>query len=139
MFVTGLPHPCIYRITVDERLDEDRVRLLITSLAHKAYRDGERFRDSYDTWVPDEREESISQSELACLRTELGISSTQLDWKALEEGRVYLAGEFSLVADGFAIARGDAAFERIDQLEFVKAPAREFYTNLLVRRAAGEP
>jgi hypothetical protein len=137
--VTALSHPCVYRITVDERLDEDRVRLLITSLADKPYRDGQCFQDCYETWLPDEREESVTQTEFAWLRAELGISSQQIAWKALAEGMVYLGGEFSIVADGFVITRGESAFERIDHLEFVKTPAREFYTNLLVRRAGSEP
>jgi hypothetical protein len=137
--VTILSRPCIYRITVDERLDEDRVRLLITSLVDKPYRDGQCFQDTYDTWGPEEREESLSQTEFAWLGAELGIAPTQLTWKALEEGRVYLAGEFSVVTDGFVIRRGESAFERIDHLEFVKASARQLYTHRLVRRAGGEP
>jgi hypothetical protein len=130
------PHPRIHRITVDERLDEDRVRLLITSLAPKpgarpAYQDGERFQDVYETWMPDEREVCLSQSEFTCLRAELAISSTKVTWKGLDEGCVYLAGEFSIAADSFVIARGQDQFEPINHLEFVNRPARELYTSLL--------
>jgi hypothetical protein len=138
------PHPRIHRITVDERLDEDRVRLLITSLAPKpdtrpAYQDGECFQDIYETWMPDEREVCLSQSEFTCLRTELAISSTKITWKGLDEGCVYLAGEFAIAADSFVIARGQGQFEAINDLEFVQAPARELYTSVLTAHAGGEP
>jgi hypothetical protein len=136
--VTAPLHPCVYRITVDERLDEHRVRLLITSLADQPYREGQRFQDRYETWMPDEREESLSQAEFCSLRAELGIPSTPISWTALDEGRVYLAGEFSVESDGFGIASGRAAFERIDHLDFVKIPACELYTSLLVRQTGAE-
>lgn len=88
--------------------------------------------------MPNEREETLSQAEFCSLRAELGIPSTPITWKELEEGRVYLAGEFSVAADGFEIASGRAAFERMDHLDFVKNPACEFYTSLLVRGTGGE-
>jgi hypothetical protein len=129
----------VHRITVDERLDEDRVRLLITSLAPSphtpAYQDGDRFQDSYETWMPDEREVCVSHDEFLWLRAELAISTTKITWKGLSEGHVYLAGEFSITADSFVIARGQDQFEPINHLEFVEAPARELYTSLL----GGEP
>jgi hypothetical protein len=135
------PHPRIHRITVDERLDEDRVRLLITSLAprpdtRRPYRDGERFHDRYETWMPDEREVCLSQSEFTCLRTELAISSTKITWKGMNEGCVYLAGEFAITADAFVIARGQDQFEPINDLEFVKAPEHELYTSLFAAHDA---
>jgi hypothetical protein len=134
--VTTPPHPRVHRITVDERLDEDRVRLLITSLAPKPdtrspYQDGERFHDHYETWMPDEREVCISKSEFSCLRTELAISSTKITWKGLDEGCVYLAGEFQIAVDSFVIARGQDHFEPINHLDFVELPARELYASLL--------
>jgi hypothetical protein len=130
------PHPRVHRITVDERLDDDRVRLLITSLAPKPeprppYQDGECFHDRFETWMPDEREVCITQSEFTCLRTELGISSSKITWKGMHEGCVYLAGEFSIGADCFSIARGQDQFEPINDLEFVKMPVRELFTSLL--------
>jgi hypothetical protein len=132
------PHPRIHRITVDERLDEDRVRLLITPLAPRlhtpAYEDGDRFQDSYETWMPDEREVCVSHDEFLWLRAELAISTTSttnITWTGLSEGHVYLAGEFSIAADSFVIARGQDQFEPINHLEFVEAPARELYTSLL--------
>jgi hypothetical protein len=135
------PHPRIHRITVDERLDEDRVRLLITSLAprpdsRRPYRDGERFQDHFDTWMPDEREVCISRSEFTCLRAELAISSTKITWKGMSEGCVYLAGEFSIGADSFIIARGQDQFEPIKDLEFVTAPDYELYMSVLVEHDA---
>lgn len=143
MLVTASPpHPRIHRITVDERLDEDRVRLLITCLAptpdtRPPYHDGEPFLDRYETWMPDEREVCISQSEFTCLRAELAISSTKMPWKGLGEGCVYLAGEFSIAADSFVIARGQDQFEPIHHLEFVEGHARELYSSLLAVRASG--
>jgi hypothetical protein len=136
--VTAPLRPHVYRITVDERLDDHRVRLLITSLAEQPYRDGQRFQDRYETWMPDEREESLSQAEFCSLRAELGIPTTSVSWTALDEGRVYLAGEFEIAADAFEIASGRAAFERIDHLDFVKIPAGELYTSLLVRQTGAE-
>jgi hypothetical protein len=136
--VTAPLHPRVYRITVDERLDEHRVRLLITSLADQPYREGQRFQDRYETWKPVEREESLSQAEFCSLRSELGIPSTPVSWTALDEGRVFLAGECSVAADGFGIASGQAAFERIDHLDFVKVPTCELYTSLLVRQTGAE-
>lgn len=138
---TSQPHPRVHRITVDERLDEDRVRLLITSLAPRPdlrppYQDGDRFEDRYETWMPDEREVCISQGEFTCLRAELAISSTKITWKGLSEGQVYLAGEFALTPDGFVIARGQDQFEAIHHLEFVQAPDRELYTSVMVPQAA---
>lgn len=134
---TTQPHPRVHRITVDERLDEDRVRLLITSLAPRPdprapYQDGDRFEDRYETWMPDEREVCLSQSEFTCLRTELAISSTKITWKGLSEGQVYLAGEFAIAADGFMIARGQDQFEPIHHLEFVQEPDRELYMSVMV-------
>lgn len=136
MVTPSPPHPRIHRITVDERLDDDRVRLLITSLAPKPdtrlpYQDGECFLDLYEVWMPDEREVCLSKSEFTCLRAELAISSTKVTWKGLDEGCVYLAGEFLVAANSFVIARGQDQFEPIHHLEFVKVPARELYTSLL--------
>jgi hypothetical protein len=131
------PHPRVHRITVDERLDEDRVRLLITSLAPKHFHDGEHFHDRYETWMPDEREICLSQSEFPHLRAELAIASSNIAWNGLDEGCVYLAGEFWIAADSFVIARGQDQFEPIHGLEFVETSARELYSSLLVAHAGG--
>jgi hypothetical protein len=144
MVSSSQPHPRVHRITVDERLDEDRVRLLITSLApppetRQPYQDGDRFEDQYETWMPDEREVCISQRESACLCSELAISSAKIAWKGLREGQVYLAGEFAVAPDGFVIARGQAQFEPIHHLEFVQAADRELYMSVMLSIPGPQP
>jgi hypothetical protein len=116
----------------------------MTSLAPKPdprspYQDGERFNDHYETWMPDEREVCISKREFTLLRAELAISSNEITWKGLDEGCVYLAGEFQIAADSFVIARGQAQFEPINHLDFVERPARELYASLLDAHAGDHP
>lgn len=120
--------PRVWRITVDERMSDDWVRLLVTRLAPGK----SIFTDSYDDWDPDEDEVNASDKDfLARMHGQPGDSVT---WASLQEGQVYLAGEFVVVGkppQAFEVAPGTHRFERIDHYPLVKNQTKDLYARLV--------
>jgi len=118
----------VRRITVDERLSDDHVRVLIAPLTEKV----ETCADRDEDWGP-EREVLVSPTNYA---RRMGVRKEELSWRALEEGQVFLVGEFEPLGDpaapdGFRVRPGARAFLRIDRLPLVKEQAKRLYSALV--------
>jgi hypothetical protein len=124
--------PKVYRITIDERLSEDLLRLEICELI-KVDESG-AFKDEPEFWKdisadgeeivarpidPDKKTEKESYTRLMSIPES---EASQYPWNDLKEGQVYLSGSFEVkeVKDGEKTARryfvstGEEAFKRID-------------------------
>lgn len=130
------PDVLVRRITVDERLADDLIRLLVCPLAEGV----EVFLDREEDWA-DEHEVLIHPETYA---QELGIPSAQepeeedWPWEALKEGQVFLSGEFEIVGDPrtpkyFKVSPGQKQFVRVDNLEEFKEDVKRIYSDLLTR------
>ena len=125
----------VYRITVDERLSDNLVRLLIAPLAAGV----DTFADRDQDWGPEE-EVMVTAANYA-LR--MGVPEAELPWRTLAEGQVFLVGHFKTVGaraapEGFQVRPGPGGrtWLRIDNLSLVKEPAKQLYS-ALIRREEG--
>ncbi len=124
----------VRRITIDERLAEDLIRVAICPLAKNV----RAFLDRAGDWGP-ERESFIHPKDYV---RKLGITDAELwPWESLTEGQVFLSGNFELVpkkrVDGsielgyFQIRRDQRRFERIDQLDAIRTSIHQLYAHAL--------
>lgn len=123
----------VRRITVDERLADDLVRLAVCPLAEGV----EEFFDREGDW--DKERQWWARPENYARK--MGIPAAQREkwpWERLEEGQVFLSGEFEIVRETallyFKVSRGREEFLRIDDLEVFKEGVRRTYSELLTRR-----
>lgn len=126
--------PKVYRISVDERLSEDLIRLEICELI-KPLKSGE-FKDEPENWeeITSEGEEIVVKPIEKGEKVKKGHKSefisisesllTKFNWKDLKEGQVYLSGEFEIkekkngdqTVKRFFIYPGKRAIEKIDDV-----------------------
>ena len=125
----------VYRITVDERLSNDLVRLLIAPLVAGV----DTFADRDKDWGPEE-EVMVNSTTYA---RQMGVREAKLPWHTLAEGQVFLVGHFKTVGaraapEGFQVRPGPGGrtWLRIDNLSLVKEPAKQLYS-ALIRREEG--
>ena len=121
----------VYRITVDERLSDNLVRLLIAPLAAGV----DTFADRDQDWGPEE-EVMVNAANYA-LR--MGVPEAELPWRTLAEGQVFLVGQFETMGaqtapEGFKVRPGERVWLRIDSLSLVKEPAKRLYSALMQRK-----
>jgi hypothetical protein len=121
----------VYRITVDERLSDNLVRLLIAPLAAGV----DAFADRDEDWGP-EQEVMVNSTNYAL---HMGVREAELPWRTLAEGQVFLVGQFETVGtqtapEGFKVRPGEQAWLRIDSLSLVKEPAKQLYSALIQRK-----
>lgn len=122
----------VRRITVDERLAEDLIRVVACPLV-KEYRE---FLDYAEIWGK-ELQYLIRPHNYV---KKLGILSPEdWPWEALEEGQVFLSGEFEIVlsdgkAEYFRIHRDQNQFQRIDDQDVIKKDTKKLYTEALAGR-----
>ena len=141
--------PTVHRITVDERLSEDLIRIEICKLI-KVDKSGE-FKDEPDYWedITEEGEEIIAQpcapkkkSNTNSYTDLMSIPKSKVDkfpWKDLTEGQVFLAGEFEVrgkesgnkKVKRYFIHPGKKEFEQID--ENVKENTKTLYYKVLAK------
>ncbi|MCA9694018.1 MAG: hypothetical protein KC636_30810 [Myxococcales bacterium] len=126
----------VIRITVDERLSGDIVRLLVAPLAPGV----SRFTDAAGDWARELELEVTSRDYAALL--ELGPEEQRVvAWPELIEGHVYFVGAFAAEGDflspsGFHVDEDARRAMRVDHLPVVRAPAEQVYEALL--RQGGE-
>lgn len=118
----------VYRITIDERLNGEHVRLLIAPLVEGVQQFGDRPTD----WEP----ERIVLASRTTYVMWMGVRRKELPWRTLEEGQVFLVGEFKVLGNpkaprGFRVCPGAQALLRIDQLPLVKERAKRLYSALV--------
>jgi len=127
----------VRRITVDEQLADDLIRLIVCSLAEGV----EEFLDRESDWG---REREVWARPRTYART-LGVPSAEAPpWETLEEGQVFLSGEFEIVepesASGrrarkhFMISPGRKDFLRIDDMDEFKEGVKQIYSDVLTGR-----
>ena len=139
----------VRRITVDERLSEDLIRLEICELI-KSGESGE-FKDDPDFWkdIAQEGEEIVArpynperESEKNLYTDLMSIPESQVKqfpWKDLKEGQVFLSGEFEVREEQsgdkkvkrYFICPGKKDFEQID--DDVKVNTKTLYYKVLAK------
>jgi hypothetical protein len=120
----------VHRITVDEKLSPNLCRFTVCSL-----RDGKwQFKDREDEWL-EEREKLVNpRSYHRTLRVKKAEAPA---WESLEEGQVYLSGEFEAVGEPepekFRVNQGQRKFMRIDNLALIREGLRALYSDVMGR------
>ncbi len=124
--------PSVRRITVDEKLSDDLIRLEICILSRWDDTTGE-FGDDPDNWVYAEDPYPLvwpsptDQAGRRCYAELMGIPDPmrgKYPWHSLHEGQVFLSGGFRVERSAeegaenvrFFLSPGDSAFERIDDM-----------------------
>jgi len=129
----SLPKVQVRRITVDEQLGEALFRVLVARLATGV----QWFFDREDDWQR-EREVLVRPGNYL---ERLGISPSEREkwsWEELEEGQVFLSGEFEIVGkrkepDYFVISPGKEEFLRLDKVRALIEGTQQTCSNLLRR------
>jgi hypothetical protein len=120
----------VRRITVDEKLSANLCRFAICFL-----REGlEQFTDRDDEWQ-EEREKLVNPRSYSRV---LYIKKSEAPgWETLEEGQVYLSGEFEVIGDPepecFKVSPGRRKFIRVDNLALIDEGVRALYSDVLGR------
>jgi hypothetical protein len=122
----------VRRITIDEKLSEDLIRVLISPLKEGI----KKFRDQMEYWE-EEKEELVRPGSFA---KKMGIPPSkkkQIKWDDLREGQAFLSGAFN-VADAkktpgrFEVNPRRKEFLSIDAL--AKKDIKKLYFKVLGRR-----
>jgi len=124
----------VRRITVDEQLADDLVRVVVCPLAQGV----QEFFDRDEEWG-EEEEVWVQRRTYA---HDLGIpppKEKDCPWEELSEGQVFLSGEFEIVGcraapECFRVSPGREEFLRIDGLEGFREGIKRIYSDLLARR-----
>ena len=122
----------VWRITVDEQLDTERVRLLIAAYVGTSKTS---FLDPIEDWS-DEVERTIRPEQLPGF---FGEGEEAPTWGELREGQVYLVGsvEPSCEEDhpvSFRSARTAPTPHRLDSIPSLKKEQKRLYSDLLGHR-----
>ncbi len=126
----------VWRITVDEQLADDLIRLVVCPLAEGV----KEFFDRREDWG----KERQWQARPNTYARKMGIPAAQRGkwpWERLAEGQVFLSGEFEIVGKRmaptyFKVSPGRQEFLRIDDLEMVREGFRRTYSEVLSRGMA---
>ena len=141
--------PKVHRITVDERLSEDLIRIEICKLI-RLDKSGE-FKDEPDYWedITEEGQEIIAQPCVPKKKSNTNFYTDLMSipkskvkkfpWKDLKEGQVFLAGEFEVreqksgdkKVKRYFIHPGKKDFEQID--DDVKENTKTLYYKVLAK------
>jgi hypothetical protein len=129
-----LEEAAVRRLTVDEKLSDDLIRLLVCPLAAGR----KEFRDEPDEWGVETSVAIVPANYVAVMRIPDEIAGNY-PWGMLREGQVYLSGSFLVKGDekspaGFVVVSEGRNFLRIDDL--VKRRIKKLYFDAL---EGGEP
>jgi hypothetical protein len=124
----------VRRITIDERLEDDLIRVAICPMAKGVH----AFLDREGDWGP-ERASFIHPKDYV---RKLGIPDPDFwPWESLGEGQVFLSGPFEMVykkkADGtlelshFEVSQGRSRFKRIDEIDVFRTSIWQLYAHAL--------
>jgi hypothetical protein len=121
----------VRRITVDEKLSDDLFRFVFCSLKEGV----ERFSDQSDKWQK-EQEKLVNPKNYSRI---LYVKKSEAPaWETLQEGQVYLSGEFEIIGnkknpEDFKVSPGQRNFLRIDELDIVDETVKSLYSDALGR------
>jgi len=114
---------------VDEKLSDDLFRFVFCSL-----REGtSKFTDRDDEWQ-EEQEKLVHPQDYSRI---LQVKKSEAPaWETLQEGQVYLSGEFEVVGDQtkpeyFKVSPGRRHFLRIDNLDIIDEGVKALYSDVL--------
>jgi len=114
---------------VDEKLSDDLFRFVFCPL-----REGiKQFTDRDDEWE-EEREKLVHSKNYSRI---LGVKKSEAPaWETLQEGQVYLSGEFKVIGDQtkpdcFKVSPGRRRFLRIDKLDIIDEGVKSLYSDVL--------
>lgn len=119
----------VRRITVDEKLSDDLFRFVFCSLRESI----EKFTDRDDEWQ-EERERLVHPRNYSRI---LYVEKSEAPaWETLQEGQVYLSGEFEVIGDQtkpdyFKVSPGRRKFLRIDKLDIIDEGVKSLYSDVL--------
>ncbi|MBN2336093.1 hypothetical protein JXL21_11085 [Candidatus Bathyarchaeota archaeon] len=142
----------VWRITVDERLDEKIVRFLVAEMKKSVdigvVIDEEIWGDETEyiitsddiSWIHHKGEECYNCWSL--VKKAWGIHPKRApEWSTIAEGQVYLSGSFDMVnvANSFVIRRNPRkrTFIRVDNRPEIKDDLKWLYNEVLTRRLPG--
>jgi len=114
---------------VDERLSDDLFRFVLCSLKEGI----KKFTDRDDEWEQEQMRLVHPRNYSRTLRVR---KSEAPAWETLEEGQVYLSGEFAVIGkrtapEYFRVRRGRRQFLRIDNLEIIDKGVTSLYSDVL--------
>jgi len=121
----------VCRITIDEKLSTDLFRFVLCFL-----RDGlKKFTDLDDEWQEEQQKLVNPQNYFHILGVKENEAPT---WETLEEGQVFLSGEFKVVGSKkkpryFKVSPSQRKFLRIDTLALIDDGVRALYSDVLRR------
>jgi hypothetical protein len=114
---------------VDEKLSDDLFRFVFCPL-----REGiKQFTDRDDEWE-EEREKLVHPDDYSrVLDVKKSVAPV---WGTLQEGQVYLSGEFKVIGDKtkpeyFEVSPGRRNFLRIDNLDMINEGVKSLYSDVL--------
>ena len=130
--MTSQERDLVWRITVDERLDAERVSLLIAAYVGAS---DQSFLDPIEDWS-EEVERTIRPEQLSGF---FGETDGAPAWEDLREGQVYLVGslEPSRQEDlpaGFRAGPTAPALHRLDSIPSIKKEQKQIYADVLEHR-----
>ena len=108
----------VQRITVDEKLADDLIRLMICPLGEGVKKD---FDDVDKYWEEEEYECLVRPGDYFQKMSIPKSRENEWPWADLEEGRVFMSGQFKVVGDAgepekFTVSPGQHEFLSIDKL-----------------------
>ena len=121
----------VRRITVDEKLSDDLFRFVFCSLKEGI----KRFADQSDKWQK-EQEKLVNPKNYSRI---LYVKKSEAPaWETLQEGQVYLSGEFEIIGNqknpsDFKVSPGRRKFLRIDELDIIDETVKSLYSDVLGR------
>ncbi len=129
-----LKKPIVLRLTVDEKLSDDLIRLLISRLAAGTT----EFHVMAGEWEA-ESEFLVGPATFAENMEIPDDKKSEYPWEKLREGQVFLSGDFTVegdekAPDKFAVVSARRNFLRIDDL--VRRGIKKLYFNALEGRKA---
>jgi len=119
----------VRRITVDEKLSDDLFRFVFCHLTECT----KQFTDRDDEWQ-EERGKLVHPQDYSRI---LDVKKSEApDWETLQEGQVYLSGEFKVIGDQtkpgcFEVSPGRRKFFRIDNLDVIDEGVKSLYSDVL--------
>ena len=127
--VTSPEVDLVWRITVDERLDAERVRLLIAAYVGVS---GRSFVDPIEDWS-DETERTIRREQMSGF---FGEGEGTPAWEDLREGQVYLVGSIEPFPETdrgvtFRPTSSPPTPHRIDTIPSVEEDEKQLYSDVL--------
>ena len=119
----------VRRITVDEKLSDGLFRFVFCQLTEGI----KQFTDRDDEWQ-EEREKLVHPQDYSRI---LDVKKSEAPvWETLQEGQVYLSGEFKVIGDQtkpecFEVNPGRRKFLRIDNLDMIDEGVKSLYSDVL--------